>query len=128
MSANPIRRRAVGMVVAATLSLALLGGCTTAQKAPSNYAGAEDNFLEGCEEVAKSDDGKDSDAGQKDTTKITSPSTYCQCVFDALSGKDGVPYSDFKKIQSRMQDEGGPLPESFIETYKDCDPSEKAAS
>ena len=116
------------MVVVATLSLLLLGGCTTAQKAPKDYAGAEDNFLEGCQEIAKSDNGKDGDQGQESTTKITSPSTYCQCVFDALSAKDGVPYSEFKKIQSRMQDEGGPLPESFIEAYASCDPSEKASS
>jgi hypothetical protein len=128
VSANPIRRRAVRTAVAATLALVLLGGCTTAQKAPSNYAGAEDNFLEGCEEIAKSDNGKDSDAGQENTTKIASPSTYCQCVFDKLSGKNGVAYSEFKKIQSRMQDEGGPLPESFIEAYASCDPSEKASS
>jgi len=116
------------MAVAATLSLVLLGGCTTAQKAPSNYAGAEDNFLEGCEQVAKSDNGKDGDTGQENTTKISSPATYCQCVFDELSGKNGVPYSEFKEIQSRMQDEGGPLPDSFIAKYDSCDPSEQADS
>lgn len=129
MSANPIRRRAVRVALAATLSLVLLGGCTTAQKAPSNYAGAEDDFIDGCVTVAKNDNGKDSDAGQENTTKISSPTTYCQCVFDAISDpKDGIEYSEFKKIQSRMQDEGGPLPESFIEAYASCDPAETAGS
>jgi len=87
------------MAVVATVSLVLLGGCTTAQKAPSNYAGAEDNFLEGCEQIAKSD-----------------------------NGKDGVEYSEFKKIQSRMQDEGGALPKSYLEVVDRCDPAEKASS
>lgn len=128
MPANPIRRRSARMVVAATVSLVLLGGCTTAQKAPKDYAGAEDNFLEGCQEIAKSDNGKDGDQGQEGTTKIASPSTYCQCVFDALSGKDGVPYSEFKKIQSTMQDEGGALPESFIKAYDSCDPAKTSGS
>ena len=116
------------MVAVAAVSLVFLGGCTTAQKAPSNYAGAEDDFLEGCQEIASSDNGKADDKGQEDTTKIASPKTYCQCVFDEISGPDGVEYSEFKKIQSRMQDEGGALPKSFIEAYDTCDPSEKADS
>ncbi len=116
------------MAVVVTLSVGLLGGCSTAQRPPSSYAGAEDNFLEGCEQVAKSDNGKVDDKGQESTTKIASPATYCQCVFDKLSGDNGVPYSEFKKIQSRMQDEGGPLPASFIKKYDGCDPSEQASS
>lgn len=128
MSANPIRRRTARVVVGAVLSLVILGGCTTGQKAASNYAGAEDNFLEGCETRAKEDTEKADDEGQEDTTKIADPATYCQCVFDAISGPNGVEYSEFKKIQSRMQDEGGPLPDSFIKVYEDCDPSEQADS
>ena len=128
MSANPIRRRAARMAVAATLALVLLGGCTTGQKAASNYAGAEDNFLEGCVKVAKNDNGKDASKGQENTTEIASPETYCQCVFDEISGDGGIAYSEFKKIQSRLQDEGGPLPKSFIEAYDSCDPAETASS
>jgi len=128
VSVNPIRRRAVRMAAAAALSLVVLAGCTTAQKAPSSYAGAEDNFLEGCQQIATSDNGKDGDKGQEDTVEIASPATYCQCVFDEISGKNGIPYSEFKKIQSRMQDEGGPLPDSFIKAYDSCDPAEKADS
>ncbi len=128
MSANPIRRRAALAAVAATVSLIMLGGCTTGQKAASNYAGAEEAFLEGCVTVAESDNTKVADEGQEDTTEISSPKTYCQCVFDELSGPDGVEFSEFKEIQSRMQDEGGALPDSFIEAYGDCDPAEQAGS
>ena len=127
MSETPIRRRRAGRAAAlAIASLLLLGGCTAAQRAPSSYSGAEDNFLEGCESLATSDNGKADDKGQEDTTKIASPKTYCQCVFDAI--EKNVEYSEFKEIQSRMQDEGGPLPASFIEAYDSCDPAEKAGS
>ena len=114
------------MAAVATLSLVLLGGCTTAQKAPGSYAGAEDNFLEGCQEIAKSDNGKADDEGQKDTTKIASPTTYCQCVFNAIEKK--IPWSEFKETQSTMQDEGGPLPKKIQDAYDSCDPAEKADS
>jgi hypothetical protein len=117
----------VGLGVA--LSLAVLTGCTHTQRPPSNYAGVEDEFVQGCVAIAKQDNGKDNDAGQENTTKISSPTTYCQCVFDAISDpKTGVEYSEFKKIQSRMQDEGGPLPASFIAKYDACSPSEKSGS
>ena len=126
MSANPIRRRAVQAVLVAALSLSILGGCTTGQKPASNYAGAEDNFLDGCIEVAKGDNDKVGDGKQDGATKISSPETYCKCAFNAI--EKNVEYSEFKKIQSRMQDEGGALPKSFIEAYQSCDPSEAASS
>lgn len=126
MSATPIRRRAARAAALAVVSLLMLGGCSAAQRAPSSYSGAEDNFLEGCTAIAQSDNGKDKDKGQEDTTRIASPKTYCQCVFNAI--EKNVEYSDFKEIQSRMQDEGGPLPASFIEAYDSCDPAEKASS
>ena len=126
MSANPIRRRVVRAALAATLSLAVLGGCSAAQRAPKNYSGAEDNFLEGCEQVAGSDNGKAGDAGQEDTTEIASPKTYCQCVFAAI--EKNVPYSKFKETKARMDDEGGPLPDSIVKAYDSCDPSAKADS
>ena len=126
MPATPIRRRAIRALGLAAISLLVLGGCTTGQKAASNYAGAEDNFLEGCTQIAEQDNtdpGKaDPDAEQEKLVEIASPEDYCQCVFDELSGKNGIPYSEFKKINSTMQDEGGPLPDDFIEAYSSCEP------
>jgi hypothetical protein len=110
------------MAAVATLSLVMLAGCSAAQKPPSGYSGAEDNFLQGCEQIAKDDNGDD----QADTTKIASPATYCQCVFDAIE-KD-IPWSEFKDTQSTMQDEGGKIPSKFIKAYASCDPAEKASS
>ncbi|MCU1372407.1 MAG: hypothetical protein JWO77_3601 [Ilumatobacteraceae bacterium] len=126
MSANPIRRRTARAVVAATLCLVLLGGCTHSQKPAKNYAGAEDNFLEGCESRAKDDNKKADDQGQEDTAKIAAPADYCQCVFDAI--EKAIPYSEFKKTQSTMQDEGGALPDKIVKAYEDCDPAETASS
>ncbi|HWJ62663.1 MAG TPA: hypothetical protein VNS19_11895 [Acidimicrobiales bacterium] len=121
MSANPIRRRAVQVVAAAALSLVVLSGCTTAQKAPGSYSGVEDDFIQGCVEVAKGDNQK----SEENTTKIVSPQDYCQCVFDAIQEK--IPYDQFKKTQSTMQDEGGKIPSKYIEAYDSCDPAEKAS-
>ena len=108
------------MLGLAAVSLIVLGGCTTGQKSASNYAGAEDNFLEGCIDIA--DDPGDPDVEQSDVVEITSPEDYCQCVFDELSGPNGIEFSEFKKINSTMQDEGGPLPDDFIAAYDSCEP------
>ncbi|WP_426571708.1 hypothetical protein [Aquihabitans sp. McL0605] len=118
MSATPIRRRATRVVALAAVSLIMLGGCSAAQRAPSSYDGARDNFIEGCESVAKSDNSNADAKGQADVTKIASPKDYCTCVFAAY--KKNVPYSDFKKTKARMDDEGGPLPDSFIKAFSSC--------
>lgn len=122
MTANPIRRRALSVVAAAALSLVVLSGCTTAQKAPSNYAGVEDDFIDGCVTVAKGDNDKT----EENTTEIADPSSYCQCVFKAI--EDDISYSEFKKTQSRMQDEGGKIPDSFVKAYDSCDPADEGSS
>lgn len=119
MPANPIRRRAVQVVVAAALSIVALSGCTTAQKAPGSYAGVEDDFIDGCVTVAKGDNEKT----EENTTEIASPQDYCQCVFNAIEKK--IPYSEFKKTQSTMQDEGGKIPSKFTEAYDSCDPADE---
>jgi len=123
--ASPIRRRVTGAVLGSVALVLLASGCATHQQDAKNYADTEDNFLEGCENIATSDTDKLA-AGQgdaKDPQEISDPKAYCQCVFDALSGKDGVPFDEFKEINSRMRDEGGPLPDSFIEAYDGCKPS-----
>ncbi len=110
------------MAAGAVLALVVLSGCTTAQRAPGSYSGVEDNFLQGCEQVAKDDNAK----SESNTTEIASPATYCQCVFNAIEKK--IPYDEFKKTQSTMQDEGGKIPSNFIEAYDSCDPAEQADS
>ncbi|MGN6694293.1 MAG: hypothetical protein ACTHN0_08950 [Aquihabitans sp.] len=122
MTANPIRRRAVRVVAAVALSLVVLSGCTHAQRAPSSYAGLEDDFVQGCVTVAKGDNEK----SEENTTKIASPQDYCQCVFDAIEKK--IPYSEFKKTQSTMQDEGGKIPSKFQKAYDSCDPAAQSDS
>jgi hypothetical protein len=122
VSASPIRRR-LAVAAVALASLLVLGGCTTGQRAPGDYEGAEDNFLEGCVQIADQDNQtiEDGDADVESPTEIKAPQDYCQCVFDAISGPDGVPFSEFKKIQSTMQDTGGPLPDSYLKVIDDSD-------
>lgn len=119
MPATPVRRRATSLVLAAVVALTVLTGCTHTQRAPGSYSGAEDNFLEGCVQTAQGDNEKN----EADTVHIKSPTNYCQCTWNAITAKDGVSYSEFKKIQSRMQDEGGPLPDSYLEVTSRCDPA-----
>jgi len=122
--ATPIRRRATRALLAGLIAITVLSGCTEGQKAPGSYSGAEDNFLEGCVKTATDDNEKDNDQGEVDPTRIVDPQGYCQCSFDAVSAEGGVPYSEFKEIQSRMQDEGGPLPTDYLDVVNEaCDPS-----
>lgn len=123
MSPTPIRRRRrpVAALVAGALALVLLAGCTTAQRAPSSYSGVENNFMAGCTSRAAEDAKVDG------ATAISSPKTYCQCVFDAISDKKhGIPYSDFKKLNTELQNNGGPLPKDFQKAYDSCDPTASA--
>lgn len=105
-------------MAAGVLALALLAGCTSTQRSPSSYSGAEDDFIEGCVERATADNKADDSQ-----TEISSPKTYCTCVFDALSDpKTGVKFSTFKEINTDLQSNGGPLPKGFQKAYADCEP------
>lgn len=120
MSPNPIRprRSIVAALVAGALALVLLAGCTSVQRAPSSYSGVEDNFMEGCTTRAAAD------AEVEGAAKIASPKTYCQCVFDAISDKqDGIPYNEFKQMNTDLQNNGGPLPDKLQKAYDGCDPT-----
>ena len=106
-------------MVAGALSLVLLAGCTSTQRDASDYDGTEDNFLEGCIARATEDNGADDVE-----VKISSPESWCQCVFDAIE-KD-VPFDDFKKANSDLRDNGGALPANIQAAYDSCDPTEGA--
>lgn len=118
MSPSPNRRRRAGRTLAVVaVSLLALAGCSSAQREPSSYSGAEDNFIEGCETVAKQDNKTGGE------TEISSPKTYCQCVFDAISDKEtGVEFSRFKEINADLRQNGGPLPKDFQKAYDSCKP------
>lgn len=118
MSPTPIRRRRAARTLAVVaVSLLALAGCSSAQGSASNYADSEDNFLEGCTTVAKQDNEKGGEP------QISSPKTYCQCVFDAISDKKtGIEFAEFKKINEDLRENGGPLPKSFQKAYDSCKP------
>lgn len=108
-------------LVAGTLAFTV--GCTSGQRDASNYDGAEESFLSGCVAIADSDndaiDADDALGGSE--TRISSPSTYCRCVFDEVRAT--VPFADFKRINATLRDEGGALPGAFRGAYETCDPS-----
>ena len=109
------------LLIAAAMTFTV--GCTSGQRDASDYDGTEEAFLDGCVSIAASDNEKigveGSDSGSK--TQISSPSTYCGCVFDEI--RASVPFADFKEINSTLRDEGGALPEGFRDAYAACDPS-----
>lgn len=122
---RPLRSFAtVFTLIAATLAFTV--GCTNGQNDASNYDDTEEAFLDGCVSIA----GSDNDAvradgpGADSETRISSPTTYCRCVFDEI--RETVPFADFKKINSTMRDEGGALPSGFRDAYRSCDPSATA--
>ena len=119
---RPLRTLATGLtLIAATLVFTV--SCTNGQNDASGYDGTEEAFLDGCESIAASDnDAIASDGpGGESETRITSPSSYCRCVFDEIRAT--VPFADFKKINSELRDEGGALPNGFRSAYETCDPS-----
>ena len=118
MTAISIRRRRTGPVLGLVLSVALLAGCTGSQKTPESYTdGVRTEFIAGCETTMVAD--------VKAGAEITvSPKTFCTCVFDALSDKKtGIKFSEFKKLNSELQEEPGPLPASFTKAFDSCNKS-----
>jgi hypothetical protein len=118
---TPIRRRtSFAALVAVAAVLLALTGCTGQQSTPGSYDGAEDNFLEGCQEIATSDADAD-DA----TAVIANPEDYCACVWSELTNPDtGISFDRFKEVNSDLTENGGPLPDDFIEVYDRCSPDE----
>lgn len=127
MSATPtLRRRAVRASLVGVLALAVLTGCTQGQKDATNYEDTEDDFIAGCVQLAEEDNAAiESKGGDTETlTEIASPEDYCQCVFDTISGPDGVPFEEFDAINDDLRNNGGPLPDDFVEAYSNCDPTD----
>ncbi|MFN8019015.1 MAG: hypothetical protein U0P45_12960 [Acidimicrobiales bacterium] len=116
------RARGQRLVLAlVAICLVVLSGCTQAQRVPSSYDGAEDDFKAGCKDVAT----QDANSPEADV-KIASPTTYCNCVWDEIT--KNVPWDTFKEINSDLSANGGPLPESFQKAYDSCDPKATSSS
>ena len=109
------------MLAIVALLVVVLSGCTQAQKVPSSYSGAEDDFKQGCVDVATQDANS-----PEAKVEIASPKTYCNCVWDEIT--KNVPWDTFKEINSDLSDNGGPLPESFQKAYASCDPEATSSS
>lgn len=116
VSRSPIRRhRVAAPFLAAVVALGLLGGCT-GQRDPGSYTDAvEKNFVNGCVGTSKDDAA----AGDVAESANVWGRADCQCAYDAI--KKDIPFSDFKKLNSDLIDEPGPLPESFTKAFADCD-------
>lgn len=106
----PTRRRArlaTTVAVAALVALAA-AGCATGQKTPSSYSPAvQKQFIEGCVKVGMSDG-------------VRSARSFCTCAYAEL--RDGLPFSQFKKVNSELTDNGGPLPGSVSRLVERCRP------
>jgi hypothetical protein len=112
VSRTPIRRRAARALLAGSLSLVVLAGCTTTQRDASNYEDTEEDFLEGCIATAEAD------AEVEGAAVIASPEDYCQCAFDGLV--ESVEFDRFKEVNTELREEGGALPDDIAEVYAAC--------
>jgi hypothetical protein len=107
--------------VAGVVALALvLTGCGR-QKEPTSYSGAKDAFITQCTKQA-TEDNQASDV----VTKISSPKTYCTCVYDQLSKDGGYDFSKFKSVNKDLRESSTAkeLPKAFQDAYKTCKPGE----
>lgn len=121
---RPARLRAARSAAAFLVAMTCLlfaSGCTTGQKDASSYEDTRDAFLDGCTSIATSDnqaieDDASTGAGK---TRISSPTDYCGCVFDEI--RSTFPFAEFKRINAKLRDEGGALPQAFQDAYASCD-------
>lgn len=123
MSATPNRpSRALRRSLAAgAVVLALvLSGCGQ-QKEPGSYSGAKDAFIAACTTQATADN-----LASDVVTKISSPKTFCTCVYTELSKDGGYDFSDFKATNKDLRESGAAkkLPAEFTKAYAACKPSE----
>lgn len=121
MTAFPIRRRLTGPVLGLVLSVALLAGCTGSQKTPKSYTDdVRTEFIRGCQNTMAAD-VKAGDS--KASSQITdSPKDFCTCAFEAISDKKtGIEFSEFKKLNEKLQETPGPLPPAFTKAFASCE-------
>lgn len=116
-------RRRPGVLALAAIVLLVASGCTARQQDKDNYADTEKDYLEGCIDQVDADNaaievGAD---GTQGATQIADPETYCQCTFDAL--QENISFDRFKEVNSDLRENGGPLPDDFVEATAPCDDS-----
>ena len=114
-------RRRTGVLALVVVALLTMSGCINQQQDKDSYADTEGNYLEGCIDRVTADNA-DIEAGAEGTegaTEIADPETYCQCTFDAL--EEDIPFERFKEVNSDLRENGGPLPEDFVEATAPCD-------
>jgi hypothetical protein len=92
--------------LAAFGALLLLGACT-GSRTPTGYGDTtRTNFMKGCLEAAKKQDN------------VSDPDDYCTCSYRAIVKQ--IPFERFKKINSDLSDDPGPLPKEMLQIRDDC--------
>jgi hypothetical protein len=95
-------------VVAAALALLLLGACER-HPAPTGYGDTtQKNFHTGCVDSAKNDSHLSSSEAED----------YCKCSYTKIVKQ--IPFDEFKKINSDLSDDPGPLPDKMLTIRDDC--------
>ena len=99
------RRRSALSVGLAVVAL-VLAGCSAAQRAPTSYTvSVQRNFVRGCE-TAGAGDG------------MRAPRPFCTCVYAAM--RKTIPFAEFRKVNSLLTDQGGPLPAEIQSVVDKC--------
>ena len=105
-SPAPRRARRRMALVGAVLALLLLGGCTGRPPTPTDYGDTtRTNFMRGCTEEAEG-------------VNVSNPQDYCECSYTEIVKT--IPYDEFKKINSELSDDPGPLPPKMVKIRDTC--------
>jgi hypothetical protein len=100
--------RSTRPLLAALMALLLLGACA-GQRDPTGYGDTtQKNFHTGCVASAKNDS----------QLSASEADDYCTCSYNRIV-KD-IPFSEFKKINSDLSDDPGPLPPKMQTIRDDC--------
>jgi|SRR3954466_3189177 hypothetical protein len=102
--------RSTRPLVAALMALLLLGACA-GQRDPTGYGDTtKKNFHAGCIDASKDPKGSNMSAAKAEA--------YCNCNYAKIVKQ--IPFSEFKKINSDLSDNPGPLPKEMLKIRDDC--------
>ena len=87
--------------LAATTGLLILAGCARSNTPTQYGALTETNFTEGC-------------------TSSGSSARYCTCTYGVLSGPDGIPFSEFAKLNDQLAKNPDAMPDDVKARVQTC--------
>lgn len=107
------RHRHLAALAAAVLTLGLLTGCMGQRDADDYGDDVRRDFIAGCDGSAF-DDEPNRDALQEGSR----PTEECEAAYDCI--EENVPFDDFKRVNSDLRDEPGPMDPVIMDALAEC--------